>query len=98
MYAIGYPLLSAVRIIDSLLLIYTFIIIAVAILSWVNPDPLNPLVRILRNITEPLMERLRPYIPLVGGLDLTPVALIVIIFFIRGGILPVVAQFARSLI
>jgi YggT family protein len=98
MYALGYPLLSAVTIIDSLLLIYTFIIIAVAIFSWVNPDPLNPLVRILRNVTEPVMEKIRPYIPLVGGLDLTPVALIIIIFFIRSGILPVISQFARSLI
>lgn len=98
MYAIGYPLLSAVNIIDALLLIYTFVIIAVAIFSWVNPDPLNPLVRILRNITEPVMEKIRPYVPLVGGLDLTPVVLIVIIFFIRSGILRVIGQFAHSLI
>ena len=97
MYAIGYPLLSAAMILDVVLLIYTCIIIAVAIFSWVNPDPLNPLVRILRNITEPVMEKLRPYIPLVGGLDLTPVALILIIWFIRSGILKVVSRFALSL-
>ncbi|PZP40012.1 MAG: hypothetical protein DI585_02330 [Pseudomonas fluorescens] len=98
MYALGYPLLQAVNIIDVLLLIYTCIIIAVAIFSWVNPDPLNPLVRILRNITEPVMEKLRPYIPLIGGLDLTPVVLIVAIVFVRGGILPVISQFAKSLL
>lgn len=98
MYALGYPLLSAVTILDVLLLIYTCIIIAVAIFSWVNPDPLNPLVRILRNITEPVTEKLRPYIPLIGGLDLTPVVLIVIIVFIRSGILPVVSHFASSLL
>lgn len=98
MYALGYPLLSLVTIVDSLLLIYTFIILAVAILSWVNPDPLNPLVRIFRNLTEPVIEKLRPYVPLFGGLDLTPVVLIVLIFFVRSGVLPIIGQFARSLI
>jgi YggT family protein len=98
MYALGYPLLSIAMVIDVLLLIYTCIIIAVAIFSWVNPDPLNPLVRILRNITEPVMEKVRPYVPLLGGLDLTPVVLIVAIVIIRTGFLPVVSHFARSLI
>lgn len=98
MYAIAYPLLAAINILDALLLIYMCIIIAVAIFNWVNPDPLNPLVRILRNITEPVLEKLRPYVPLVGGLDLTPVVLIVAIVFIRNGILRALAHFAASLI
>ena len=98
MYALGYPLMSLVTIIDSVLLIYTFIILAVAILSWVNPDPLNPIVRVLRNLTEPVVERLRPHVPLVGGLDLTPVVLIAVIFFVRSGVLPIIGQFARSMI
>ncbi len=98
MYALGYPLLSLVTLVDALLLIYTFVVIAVAIFSWVNPDPLNPLVRMLRNLTEPVLNRLRPYVPLVGGIDLTPLALVLTIFFVRGGLLPVVATFARDLI
>jgi YggT family protein len=97
MYAIGYPLLSAVTILDIMLLIYTFVIIAAVVLSWVNPDPLNPLVRILRNITEPVMDHIRPYIPLVGGLDLTPVALVAVIAFVRHGILTVLARMARDM-
>ncbi len=98
MYALGYPLLTAVSILDVLLTIYICIIIAVAIFSWVNPDPLNPLVRILRNITEPVMERLRPYVPLIGGLDLTPVVLIIAIVFIKNGILRVLYRFASNLV
>lgn len=98
MYAIGYPLLSVVTIIDSLLLIYTFIIIAYSVLSWVNPDPINPIVRILRNLTEPLMDKVRPYVPLVGSLDFTPVVVIMAIFFVHSGLLPVIGQLARSMI
>jgi YggT family protein len=97
MYALGYPLFSLVTILDYLLLIYTFIILAVVILSWTNPDPLNPLVRILRNLTEPVFDRVRPYIPLVGGLDLTPVAVIAGIFFIRTGVLKVLSRIAIDL-
>jgi YggT family protein len=94
MYALGYPLFSAITVIDYLLLIYTFIIIAVVILSWTNPDPLNPIVRILRNLTEPVFDKARRYVPLFGGLDLTPVAIIVAIFFFRTGVLRVLSRFA----
>jgi YggT family protein len=98
MYAIGYPLLAVVSIFDFLLLIYTFIIIAAVVLSWVKPDPLNPLVRVLQNITEPVMDKIRPYVPLVGGLDLTPVILVALIVFVRNGVLPVLARLARDII
>lgn len=97
MYALGYPLYSAVTLIDYLLLIYTFVILAAVILSWTNPDPLNPLVRILRNLTEPVFDKVRPYIPLVGGLDLTPVAVIAVVFFIRTGVLKVLSRVAMEM-
>jgi YggT family protein len=97
MYALGYPLLSAVTLLDYLLLIYTFVILATVVLSWTNPDPLNPLVRILRSLTEPLFDRLRPYIPLVGGIDLTPVAVVGLIFFIRTGVLAVFSRLAMNM-
>ncbi|PIZ29774.1 MAG: hypothetical protein COY40_06295 [Alphaproteobacteria bacterium CG_4_10_14_0_8_um_filter_53_9] len=98
MYMLGYPLLSAAQIVSHLLLIYTFIIIAAWILAWANPDPLNPLVRILRQLTEPVMDKVRAYVPLIGGLDLTPLVVIIAISFVRTGVLPVVMQFARSML
>jgi YggT family protein len=97
MYAIGYPLFSVATLLDYLLLVYSFIIIAVVILSWTNPDPLNPLVRILRNLTEPVLERMRRYIPLVGGIDLTPLAVLAVIFFVRTGVLKVVTRWATEI-
>lgn len=98
MFLLGHPLLAASQILSNLLLIYTFIIIAAWILSWANPDPLNPLVRILRQLTEPVIDRLRRYVPLVGGLDLTPLVLIIIISFVMKGILPAISQLARGMI
>jgi YggT family protein len=65
--------------VDSLLTVYSFVVIVACLLSWVNPDPYNPIVRILRNLTEPLLWRIRKYLPFtyVSGLDLSPVVLLI---------------------
>jgi YggT family protein len=64
--------------------IYMYIIIARAILSWVNPDPYNPIVQFLHSITEPVMHRIRKAIPMPGmGLDLSPIIIILAIIFLQ---------------
>jgi YggT family protein len=61
-----------------------WLIIARALLSWVNPDPYNPIVRFLYNVTEPVLSFLRRRVPLVfGGLDLSPLLVIFAIVFLR---------------
>jgi YggT family protein len=63
--------------------IYMWLIIARALVSWVNPDPYNPIVRFLYNVTEPVMGRVRRWVPLVyGGLDLSPILIILVIIFL----------------
>jgi YggT family protein len=68
-------------IIGNILTIYFYIVIASAIISWVNPDPYNPIVRFLRNVTEPVYFYVRRYIPFVyiGGFDLSPIVVLVVI-------------------
>lgn len=63
--------------------IYMYIIIARAIISWVNPDPFNPIVRFLYNITEPVLARVRRLIPNLGGLDISPIIVILLIIFLQ---------------
>jgi YggT family protein len=98
MYALGHPLYALASILDFMLLLYTFVVLAVVILGWTNPDPLNPLVRTLRGLTEPVFDKIRKYVPLVGGIDLTPLVVVAGIFFVRTGILSVVSKFAQNLI
>jgi len=77
-------LVALATILDLVLNIYMWLIIARAILSWVNPDPYNPIVRFLYNVTEPVLSYLRRRVPLVfGGLDLTPLIVIAVIMFLR---------------
>ncbi|MDD2904125.1 MAG: YggT family protein [Syntrophales bacterium] len=77
-------LVALATILDLVLNIYMWLIIARAILSWVNPDPYNPIVRFLYNVTEPVLSYLRRRVPMVfGGLDLTPLIVIAVIMFLR---------------
>ena len=70
-------------IINTLLTIYMWIIIARAIISWVNPDPYNPIVSFLYQATEPLLFRIRRAIPNMGGIDLSPMIVILVIIFLQ---------------
>jgi YggT family protein len=76
--------LSAVAyVIEILLNIYMWIVIARALLSWVNPDPYNPIVNFLYRATEPVLCRVRRIIPDLGGIDLSPLIVLLIIYFLK---------------
>ncbi len=72
-------------ILKSALTIYFYIVIANAILSWISPDPYNPIVRFLSNATEPVYAYIRKYLPFLnlGGFDLSPIALLMAIQFVQ---------------
>ena len=64
--------------------IYMWVIIARALISWVSPDPYNPVVRFLHSITEPVLYRVRKAVPMHGmGLDLSPILVILAIYFLQ---------------
>lgn len=70
-------LVALARIINLAIQLYIYVVIARAIVSWVSPDPYNPIVRFLYNLTDPVLNRIRRVLPLqFGGLDLSPLALI----------------------
>ena len=78
-----------VGLIGWLLDIYTWIIIAAALISWVSPDPYNPLVQFLRRATEPVLRPIRRLLsPYQAGLDFSPLVAILIIQFVERVILP----------
>ena len=53
-----------------------------ALLSWIQPDPRNPIVQALDAITEPILQPLRQIIPRIGMIDITPMVAIIILIFI----------------
>lgn len=80
--------LSLLQIVLGLLQLYTWVIIIRAVISWVSPDPYNPIVRTLVVITEPVLRPLRRLVPphKLGGVDLSPLLAILLIQFVRTGL------------
>ena len=84
MYIIGYFLLALAKVLDVVLVLYMWIVIARAILSWVSPDPYNPIVRFIHTVTEPVLHRIRTMLPVsFGGIDFSPILVFLIIMFCR---------------
>jgi YggT family protein len=83
MFVFSNLIVALAYILSLALNVYMWLIIARALVSWVNPDPYNPIVRFLYNVTEPVMGWVRRRVPLVfGGLDLTPILIILVIIFL----------------
>ena len=77
-------LMAVGMVLNTILNIYFWIVIASAVLTWVNPDPYNPIVRFLRNATEPVYYRVRRILPLnFGGMDFTPIVVLLAIQFLQ---------------
>lgn len=99
MYSIGYLLMAVAKVIDYVLFFYMWIIIARAVLSWVNPDPYNPIVRFIYNVTDPVMNRVRSKIPVsFGGIDFSPIIVILAIYFLQIFVVNSLLRFSQSLL
>lgn len=85
------------QLVDLVFTIYSYIVIGRAIISWVNPDPYNPIVRFLHNATEPVLDRMRRVLPLqFSGIDFSPIVLLLGLFLIKGILLQFIAQLHRG--
>lgn len=75
---------SFLTIFFSVIFLYKWIVIISALLTWVRPDPYNPIVQMLYRLTEPAYALVRKYIPTVfGGMDLAPIILIFTLIFLE---------------
>jgi YggT family protein len=84
MFVLGNLFAALAYIIHKVLWIYMWIIIIRALISWVNPDPYNPIVRILYSVTDPVLLAIRRRLPLFfGGIDFSPIVVILAIMFLQ---------------
>jgi YggT family protein len=81
--------LSFLGVVVGLLDVYFWIILVRALISWVNPDPYNPIIRFLVLVTEPVLRPLRKILPphKLGGIDVSPILAILILQFVKNGLL-----------
>jgi YggT family protein len=91
-------LIAMAQVLYYLLEAYKWIVIARAVISWVNPDPYNPIVRFLYAATEPVLYRIRRAVPLyAGGIDFSPILVFVAIIFLQYFVVQSLMDLAQSL-
>ena len=84
MFVMGNFLGAVARLLDMVLWAYMWLIIIRALLSWVNPDPWNPIVQFVNRVTEPILAPIRRRVPSWRmGIDLSPLVAILAIYFVQ---------------
>lgn len=84
MFIFGDILVAISKVLNVVLTFLWIIILIRAILSWVNPDPYNPIVRFIYNVTEPILYQVRKRLPFhFGGMDFSPLIVFLVIILIQ---------------
>ena len=97
MFMFGNFIKAIADLLNFVLSAYIWIVIARAVISWVNADPYNPVVRFLHQVTDPVLNRIRRFLPTMGGFDLSPMVLIFAIIFLQSFLVPTLRQLAAGL-
>lgn len=87
------------EILRILLDVYFWVVVIATALTWIRPDPGNPIVRTLRALTEPVFYRVRKWLPFTyaGGIDFSPIIVIIAIWLANSIIVKTLAQFAAKI-
>ena len=83
MFIVGNLVMSLAYMVNVGLTALYWLILIRALISWVSPDPFNPIVQFLRAVTEPVLSRIRRYMPQIGPFDFSAIAAFLIIIFLR---------------
>ena len=98
MFIIGNFISALADVLNVVLTIYMWIVIIAALISWVNPDPYNPIVRFLYSVTEPVFAMVRRRLPFPPmGIDFSPLIVLVVILFLQSFLVKTLHQIAVNL-
>jgi YggT family protein len=97
MFVANYFFIALANLVNLVIGAYIWIIIARAIVSWVSPDPYNPIVRFLYRVTEPVLRPVRERLPIAMGLDFSPMIVIFVLYFLKEFLVPVLYRIAAEM-
>lgn len=100
MILLGNFLAGLARILHFLLMLYLWIVIIRAVLSWVNVPSLYPVALVLYRLTEPVLRPIRRLVPprQLGGIDISPIIVGLLIVFIDSFLINSLTMYAQQLI
>jgi len=93
MFVFGNLIIALAQVLNFALTIYLWIVVLRALISWVSPDPYNPVVQFLRKATDPVLDPISRALPPMGGMDMSPIVLILIIYFLQWFVVKSLIQF-----
>jgi YggT family protein len=97
-FIVGHFVRAVASLLDVVIVVYIWIIIARAVLSWVSPDPYNPLVRFVSRVTEPVLRPVRERLGAFQvGLDFSPMIVILVLYFLKEFLVPVLYRIATEI-
>ena len=97
MFVMSNVLQGLATVLDTVLWLYMWVIIARALISWVNPDPWNPIVQFLERVTEPVLAPIRRWVGWKMGIDLSPIIAILTISFLQIAVVKTLSDFAHQM-
>ncbi|MBI5184467.1 MAG: YggT family protein [Nitrospinae bacterium] len=98
MYILGNFIAALATVVDMALTLVMWMVIIRALLSWVSPDPYNPIVRALNQLTDPLFYKVKRYLPVSGGgIDFSPIVILMAIIFLQSFLVRTLKDIAMQL-
>ena len=98
MFALGNVIIGIAKVLDIVLNLYMWVLIIRALISWVQPDPRNPIVQFLIRVTEPVLAPIRRRLPTgATGIDFSPMVVILAIYFLQGFLVASLRELAWTL-
>ena len=98
MFVFGNIILGIARVLNVVLTVYMWVIIIRALISWVSPDPYNPLVQILTKLTEPVLTPIRRLVPPYKvGIDFSPFIAVLVILFLQYAVIDTLKRIGYSM-
>ncbi len=97
MFVFGELLSSLAMLMGMIFKLVYFVLVVRMLLSWVNPDPYNQMVRIIYRVTEPILAPFRRIIPPMGMVDISPIVVFLLLSFIEKFVVGVLLQLSSRI-
>ena len=82
MIALGNLMIAVAGVLHSVIFVFYILLLAHVVLSWVSPDPRNPIVSFIYQVTEPILAKVRNKVPPLGMLDVSPIVVFLVLYFL----------------
>ena len=96
MFVFANFIMMVAKIIDFAATLYVYIVIARVVLSWIQHDPNNSIIKFIYDITEPVLVKIRQYVPSFSGFDIAPMVLILGLFLIENILISILTNIAMT--